>query len=328
MTEEVPRFIILRKNFRKEMKAIIKLDKPSRWIKRYARPLEAARWKLWFENGSKEQVLESLQAFQNDDGGFGNGIEPDFWLPKSSPMATWAAGQILMEISADPNDPIVKSFKNYLVQTSQMQPGIWASVLPENNDYPHAPWWHYKEGVQENWMFNPSVELASYLVYWSNAGEEAYELGWDTIKLAIKHLFTVEEMDFHEVNNFMQMLKIVMEKPAAFEEHIAVSLHTVSEKIYALVDQCIEQDPSQWATGYKALPLDFIYGPNHPLYERYKHLVEQNIQFFLQQRTEDGIWDIPWEWGSYPEVFPIARRYWQGILAVNRYKVLKSFGVF
>jgi hypothetical protein len=50
----------------------------SRWIKRNARPLEVARWEYHFEGGSKENILSFLSAFQNEDGGFGNGIEPDF----------------------------------------------------------------------------------------------------------------------------------------------------------------------------------------------------------------------------------------------------------
>lgn len=55
--------------------------KTSDWVKRNARPLEVARWEYLFENGSKERVIYYLSAYQNDDGGFGNGIEPDFWLP-------------------------------------------------------------------------------------------------------------------------------------------------------------------------------------------------------------------------------------------------------
>ena len=75
-----------------------------RWIKRCARPLEVARWEYLFEGGSRERVLEILGAYQNEDGGFGHGLKPDFWLPSSSPMATWAAVRILSEVDVEPRE--------------------------------------------------------------------------------------------------------------------------------------------------------------------------------------------------------------------------------
>jgi hypothetical protein len=54
--------------------------------------------------------------------------------------------------------------------------------------------------------------------------------------------------------------------------------------------------------------------------------VEENLRVYLRDRDEDGIWDITWGWQHYPEEFAVARRYWQGILAVERYRVLNAFG--
>jgi hypothetical protein len=85
------------------------------------RELERVRFEYEFENGSKEKVMTQLKTHQNEDGGFGNGIELDFWLPYSSPMATWAAGQILLEIGADRNEPVVKSMISYLINTNDSE---------------------------------------------------------------------------------------------------------------------------------------------------------------------------------------------------------------
>lgn len=43
-----------------------------------AKPLERAMFEFEFDNGGKEGVLEALEAYRNEDGGFGKGIEPDF----------------------------------------------------------------------------------------------------------------------------------------------------------------------------------------------------------------------------------------------------------
>ncbi|WP_059173320.1 hypothetical protein [Bacillus sp. FJAT-27445] len=301
-------------------------EKAKVFIKSKARGLERSRFECIFENGSKESVLKELENYQNEDGGFGHGIEPDFWLPNSSPMATWAAGEILMEIGAGKNEPIVRSMISYLVNSIDIETGMWHSVLPENNDYPHAPWWHWHEGVQENWSFNPSAELAAFLVHWSEEQSEAAELGWNVIGKAVDHLMNKSEMDRHEINNYQALVEIVKPQQAIFDSRFNYSLNDVSEQVMTFAENCVNKDISTWADGYQPLPLDFIKDPSDSLCERLGSLVDANLDFYSKQVSDEGIWDISWSWGSYPEEFEIARGYWRGILAVNRYKQLKAFG--
>jgi hypothetical protein len=305
---------------------ISRFEKAKVFIKSKARELERSRFEFVFENGSKENVIRQLKTYQNEDGGFGHGIEPDFWLPHSSPMATWAAGQILLEIDAAADDPMVEGMIDYLAKTNKMKTGMWDSVLPMTNEYPHAPWWHWTDGVQENWMFNPGVELAAFIVQWSSVGSDAMEIGWKSIEKAVHYLMLKNEMDRHEINNYQQLIKIIRPFEATFELRTQYSLNCVSEKIMNLAEKCIDKDVSTWAQGYKALPLDFIDDPSHPLCARLGHLVEINLDFYIEQMTNEGLWNISWSWGSYPENFEVAREYWKGILAVNRYKQLKAFG--
>ncbi|QGH36694.1 hypothetical protein GI584_22710 [Gracilibacillus salitolerans] len=295
------------------------IGKSSSWIKRNARPLEAARWSYLFEGAPRDEVIHYLSAFQNEDGGFGHGIEPDFWTPDSSPMATWAAGQILMEIGAGSDEQIVKSMLSYLSKTCNESTGMWPSVLPENNQHPHAPWWHWREGVQDNWMFNPSAELAGFLVHWSPDNSETAQLGWKLIDKAIDHLMSSDQMDSHEINNYQQLLKIITRYA---DDNL---IRGVSVKINTLIENCVDRDVSAWSTGYKPLPLDFVNVPDHPLYEKMSNLIKQNLNFYIDQLSAEGTWDISWEWGSYPEEFAVARRYWKGILLIDRYKTFKSF---
>ncbi|QKE76192.1 hypothetical protein HPK19_25200 (plasmid) [Arthrobacter citreus] len=302
-----------------------RFDKAKVFIKTKARKLEQSRFEFEFEGGNKENVLTYLKTFQNEDGGFGNGIEPDFWLPSSSPMATWAAGQILTEIGAEKDERIVKFMVDYLINTNNIETGMWDSVLPETNEFPHAPWWHWQDGVQENWMFNPGVELAAFLIHWSEDKSEAAEIGWNSIEKAVHYFMNKNEMDRHEIKNYQQLIKIIKPHESTFEHRTHYSLNNLSEKILDFAEKCVDKDVSTWIQGYKALPLDFIDEPGHPLCARFGHLVEKNLDFYIQQINEDGVWDISWSWGSYPEYFETARHYWKGILAVNRYKQLKAF---
>lgn len=301
-------------------------NRSTSWIKRNARPLESARWEYLFESGSRDQIIHYLSAFQNEDGGFGHGIEPDFWLPASSPMATWTAGQILMEIGAGPKEKIVQSMISYLASTNQRETGMWFSVLPENNQYPHAPWWSWKEKSQDNWMFNPSAELAAFLVHWSPEESEEAQIGWSSIQKAVNRIMSIKEMDRHELNNYQQLVKIMKLHETTFNDKLPYSLNVVSDKVMLLIEQTMDKNILEWSSGYKAHPLEFIDRPNHPLSRKHEDLIEQNLKFYIKQLSDEGAWDISWSWSNYPEEFPIARRYWKGILTVKRYKILKSFG--
>lgn len=295
------------------------------WLRRYGRPLENARWEFLFEQGSKDQVIHYLRAFQNEDGGFGHGLEPDFWLPDSSPMATWTAGQILVEVGASQEEPVVQRLLSYLVHTPQFGPGMWPSVLPKNNCYPHAPWWHFEENAQAGWMFNPSVELAAFLIHWSPTESGGALLGWESLAFALRRVMQATSMDRHELNNYRKCLSLLTTHKERFDAQMEYAFAEVESKVQDLTKDVIDRDVSNWGTGYKPLPLDFIQGPEDPLYPQLKELVHQNLRFYLDQRTDEGIWNISWNWGQYSEVFAVVSRYWQGILAVERYKILKAF---
>lgn len=110
--------------------------KTASWVKRNARPLEYARWAYLFEEGPREDVIQKLSAFQNDDDGFGHGLEPDSMLPDSNAVDTWTACRILMEVEAGSEEPIVKSVVEYLMQSYDCDMGLWKTVVPEHNNHP------------------------------------------------------------------------------------------------------------------------------------------------------------------------------------------------
>ncbi|SDK75800.1 hypothetical protein [Lacicoccus qingdaonensis] len=288
--------------------------KTAGWMKRNTRPLEYARWAYLFEGGSKEKVIDNLSAFQNSDGGFAHGLEPDSMLPESNAIDTWAACQILMEVDAYGDDPIVRAAMDYLMQSYDRGNALWKTVVPEHNNYPHAPWWHYSEDAQENWMYNPTVELASYLIHWCEADSEAYELGLEVMERATIHLLNSSEMDFHEVNNFQKAYEITGDAPKE-----------VRVKLNELIEDSMDTDPKSWGKSYKPLSLNMIFSKEDELYGKYEDLIEKNVRYLKETVNSEGVWDITWEWGQYMEDYYVARQQWKGILAVGNYKNLKKF---
>ena len=53
-------------------------------LRHEARPLERALFAHAFEGGGRTAVLAALVPYQNDDGGFGHALEPDWGAPSNS----------------------------------------------------------------------------------------------------------------------------------------------------------------------------------------------------------------------------------------------------
>ena len=58
------------------------------WMQTNARPLDLAKWNMLFHGGTKEQIVSEILAYQNPDGGLGNGFEPDVICPLSAAIPT------------------------------------------------------------------------------------------------------------------------------------------------------------------------------------------------------------------------------------------------
>lgn len=116
------------------------------FVYRNARPLDLARFRFHFENGSADEVLYALSFYQNDDGGFAYAIEPDNWNESSTPIGTWAATMILREIGfSNTSHSIISGILKYLDSGKDFADGKWFNTVPGNNDYPHAVWWKCEE---------------------------------------------------------------------------------------------------------------------------------------------------------------------------------------
>jgi hypothetical protein len=95
------------------------------FLKSKTRKLEGALFEFEFENGSKENVLKQLKSYQNEDGGFGNGLEPDFRCKVSSALATAIGLHYLSRVGANETEQMVKKTVNYLLHTFDKQKIRW-----------------------------------------------------------------------------------------------------------------------------------------------------------------------------------------------------------
>ena len=58
-------------------------ERACEFMLRVGRPLEQDQFKYIFGEETVDEVLTEMSKLQNDDGGFGHGMEPDIKMPNS-----------------------------------------------------------------------------------------------------------------------------------------------------------------------------------------------------------------------------------------------------
>jgi hypothetical protein len=134
-----------------------RLNAARAFLETHGRDIDRARFDYHFGDGSQDAVLEALSHYQNEDGGFGHGLEPDISAPVSNPFATELALAIFSEVGAPGDHPMVQSTVRYLEDT-QREEGDW-QFSPEVYEHPLAPWF-------QGWTWptlNPGVTTSGLL---------------------------------------------------------------------------------------------------------------------------------------------------------------------
>ncbi|MGM0510850.1 MAG: hypothetical protein ACQESD_06990, partial [Thermoplasmatota archaeon] len=241
-----------------------------------ARPLEVHRFKHRFRNGAEGKVAEQLQHYQNEDGGFGNELEPDFRLPDSSPLATSIAIRYLKNVdSALPAQEILEDAITYLERTFDQDRNGWFAVPKQVNDHPHAWWWHYDEETQmsiidKNWG-NPTAEIIGYMYRYRNFTDLI-----DTEKLiddAIDHLRKKEV--FKSDNEIYCYIHLYQEIPRDKKQR-------VEKHISRAVEQLVVYDENKW-NEYVPTPVDFVPHPELPNFGIPEEKINDDLDFLVNQ---------------------------------------------
>lgn len=290
----------------------IDLVKAHEYICKNCSKLYKVLFEYYFLEGSSISVINALKKYQNKDGGFGHGLEPDFMLPNSSPMATTIAQQILEDIE---DIGLIKDILKYYEKTFDYNRNGWWSVPIEVNDYPHAPWWTYdeiqKSTVIDNHWGNPSSEIIGFLYKWRK-----YVKNIDISKVleySIDHLNNSMEIESeHEIYCYIRMFKNIEKK---YQDKICLKLSTSIRELVCL-------DETKW-TGYVPKPLDFIQSKEHPLFEEVKGFAEKHCNYLLDN-IKDGIWFPTWEWGNYEKDWLKSKNNWIAVLTIKNYRILKN----
>ena len=298
-----------------------------KWMYRNARHLELTLWQYEFENGRKDAVLGALSFYQNEDGGFGNALEPDSWNPDSTPYTTAIAIGILKVIGfTDVWHPIISGILRFLDSGVYFSEYGWDWSIPTNDDYPHAPWWNFtpNSAAAES---GHTAELCSFIL---DVCEKDSALYKKALTLA-KKLIEIQDMpeDYDHNGGGVQGICILVETLQSLNLLDKLDAKFSRETLNKMVANSMVTDSSKWHNDGLGLPSEYITTPGSMYYSGYQNLVQQELDFLIKTRPQQGVWNITWSWfentEKYANEWAVAKNWWKGFHTIIKMRYLKNF---
>lgn len=294
-------------------------DAASEFVLHSARALERNTYNHVFNDDDSVKSLLELKNYQNPDGGFGHGLEPDLRLPFSSPISTTVAFQHIERLGKDSEvgRDLIESGINYLESSFQPEHNRWFAASPEINNFPHAPWWHYNEKkgrtpVDEFWG-NPTAEILAYGLKY-----KGFSNAIDTEELVTAAIRKINERKkFESEHEVYCYLKLYRNLPSG-------AAKDVEKQLTKAVEQLVCRDPDQW-NSQAPQPLDFVPGPEAPRFGLSETMLEKNLDFLVDSIVENETIRPSWEWGQFESEWERAELEWTGILTLKTLITLDRF---
>lgn len=270
----------------------------SDFVRREARLVEGRLFAAVFEDADPQGVVEALRGYQNADGGFGHGLEPDKRCPDSQGLDVEVALDTLIAAGAR-DEVMIRRAVDWLGQTANAD-GAVSLCTPAVENYPHAEHiseWTYQPGL------NPTAGLVGRL---STLGVEHpwrdKAAAWCAAEVAKG--FPEDAHGMHEVLEFL-------------EHTDDVDLDRVRDWLPKLQHfRADASDPS-----YGVTPLQFATTPDsvwRPLFTDAQ--LEAHLDRLIADQQEDGGWTLTWEPPSNAATLE-----YRGIVTVGALRTLKAY---
>lgn len=271
------------------------------FVHREGRVLERRILEAVVEGRPPESVGQVLRGYQNRDGGFGYGLEPDKRAPDSQPLDVEVAWQSLDWVGIAPTELVVPAC-DYL---ASLGAGV-SCVTRRAREHPHAP--HWSDAPQEP-SLNPTASLAGYLWKWSIDHPwraAATEFCWSALSGGPPD-------DAHSAICVLRFLEHVPDRDRA--EAAVVALRSRLPSLALL-----HHDAD--AEGYGVSPLQLVPDPRSPWRDLFAdRVVEDHLDHLEKTQAEDGGWELTW-----PTIGPAAISEWRGRRTLENLIVLRAHG--
>jgi hypothetical protein len=260
---------------------------------------------LFGADGSPGAVLRAVEAYKNDDGGFGL-MEPDLRTPASQPSAVLYAFEVLEELpEATRPQPLTTQALDWLATVTDSDGGI-PFALPSAIGYAHAPWWAPQPDPPSSLLMTAGVAAAAYRL-----GLDHPWLGpattyvWDAMK-------TLKLSDPYSFRYTVHFLDAVPDRARADAE-----LDVLADRMPADGVLRVEAGTEGETLG----ALDVAPRPDHAGRRLFPDaVIERALDELAQGQQQDGGWTFDWAaWN------PAAAWEWRGMVTLTALTTLKAY---
>ncbi len=267
--------------------------------------LEQRLFAVVFDGGEPEAVVNALGAYQNGDGGFGHGLEPDKRAPDSQPLDVEIAFEYLVAAKARAG-VVVTSACGWLASIAEPS-GAVPIVLPSISGYPRAAHWNGTEYPPE---VNPTAAIAAH----------AHRLGVSHPWLDRATEYCLAELEAgrvrREAHSLLTMAKLVEVAPDRPRAEAAAGL------IAAALPEAAYMKLDPESSDYGVTPLQFAPTPEAMARAWFgEDLIESHLACLESAQEPDGGWPISWEPPS-----EASRWEWRGMRTLSALRTLSGYG--
>jgi hypothetical protein len=269
-----------------------------------ARLLERHRLAHLLGEAGPEPVVRAVHAYRNDDGGFGNAIEPDMRAPVSQPVGIHTALEILHEVGARDAE-LIQGAADWLTTITRDDGGI-PFCLPSALDYPRNPIW---QPADESSIIQTAANAAALHALGAQHPwlDRAGDYVWGRIEQLDLATADANPGTGYEVRFAIAFLNTV---PDAARAEAAL------DSLAPGLDRFVAAEPG----GDVQTALDIAPYPD----SRSRRLVdrasiERNLDALAAAQQPDGGWMFGWdEWNA------AATLEWRGVVTVNTVRILRA----
>jgi len=276
-----------------------------------ARLLDRRRFEFLMGRTRHAAVLSALDAYRNDDGGYGWGLEPDLRWAGSQPAGALHAFEVLAEI-APTTSPHATSLCDWLASVSLPDGGV-PFAMPIEDATGTAPFWAGADHTRSSLHLTSAVAAAAHRV--ARHDPAVREHAWLAAATAYcwREITAVDEV--RHALEFRYVLDLLDSLPAD-RPGVADQLRRLGELVPpsgvihvagGLPDEVLR-------------PLDFSPWPDRPVRRLFDHdVIAADVARLASEQRADGGWAV-----DFASHSPAGALEWRGYATVRAVAILRA----
>ncbi|MFG3026260.1 hypothetical protein ACGFZQ_48595 [Streptomyces sp. NPDC048254] len=281
-----------------------------------ARVLEQRLFAYHFLNGSPDPVETALDAYRNEDGGYGHALEPDLRGPVSQPLHTGHALAVLDAVGRCGGQRVERVCR-YLTSVSTTD-GALPAIHPSQRGYPAAPFIPITDDPPSELLATgPVVGLLHRNEVWHAWLFRATDFCWEAVE-------SLEKTHPYEVEAAVAFLDAVPDRARAEAAADRLGRLVREHRLAALDPEQLDAYPVApgYAPGEHHFPHDFAKAP-HSLARAWftDEEMARSLDHLAAEQQEDGGWPIGWlQWA------PTTALEARPMVTIEALRTLKAYG--